>query len=239
MTSSSYQIIVRSLAQATQYFYIFQKQAAFQPPVEATNILCSSLGCQNVANYENSGAQINFSLDKQIYAGAISTVEPVPPAQLHTGMSVKLSDAMASSTTAMRAIALTTETPGSAANHTVLTLNPLALSVPVNQSGIPVGAFAMNVPSYTPTPLPKLYCGVAALNGDQTMILSSFIAPTPKMTLSCAPEQTFFVKMGYQASGNIIPYDESNSARCDFTTGFTTIIVTYNSNGTFSTKGGS
>jgi hypothetical protein len=239
MTSSSYQIIVRNLSQATQYFYVFQKQATFQPLVSSGSILCSSLGCQNAANYGNSGAQIVFGLDRQIYAGAVSTMAPVPPSQLVVLISLPASQPLVSSTTAVRPISLTTATPGSAPNCTVLTLNPLALSVPANQSGIPVGAFAMNVPSYTPTPLPELYCGVAALNGDGVNILSSFIAPLPNSTLSCAPEQIFFVKTGYQAVGSVMTYDESNSARCDFSTGFTTITVTYNSDGTFSTKGGS
>lgn len=239
MPSSSYQIIIRNLLQDTQYFYVFQKQAAFEPPASAGSNFSSSLGCQTVGNYGSSGAQIIFGLDKQIYVGAISTAAPTPPSQFKAAISPTVSQFAVSTTSTARPITLTTgSSGGSSSNFTELTVNPLALSMPTYQSGIPVGAFAINVPPYTPTPLPELVCGVAALKADQTIILSSFIAPVPNARLSCTPEQIFFVKTGYQPVGNIVAYDESNSARCDFTTGFTTITVTYNSNGTFSTQGG-
>lgn len=239
MTSSSYKIIVRNLSQTTQYFYVFQKQATFDPPTGITCIYCSSLGCQNVGNYGSSGAQIVFGLDRQVYAGAVSTAPPVPPSQSAAANTLRTSRLLVSTTTTARSIALTTGTGGDTpANFTDLTLNPLGLSVPTYQSGIMVGAFAVRVPSYTPAPFPQLFCGVAALNADQVIILSSFVAPIPSVTVSCAPEQIFFVKTGYQPAGNNIAYDEGNAARCDFTPGFATITATYNANGTFTTTQG-
>jgi hypothetical protein len=56
--------------------------------------------------------------------------------------------------------------------------------------------------------------------------------------MNCIPKQIFFVKMGYQPVGSTVAYDESNAARCDFTTGYATYTVTYNANGTFSAAGG-
>ncbi|MGR4846806.1 hypothetical protein ACIPSK_30055, partial [Rhizobium sp. LARHSG275] len=73
-------------------------------------------------------------------------------------------------------------------------------------------------PSYTPLPHPELYCGVVALNNNQAVILSSFVAPVPNAVMNCIPEQIFFVKMGYQPVGSTVAYDESNAACCDFTT---------------------
>ncbi|WP_164740460.1 hypothetical protein [Rhizobium chutanense] len=236
MTSSSYQIIVRNLSQTTQYFYLFQKQAAF-PSLVSPSVRNSSLGCQSVGNYGNSGAQINFGLDRQIYAGVICTMEAVSPSQLIALISLDATQSIIAGTTAKRAITPTTTT-GEPDNSTSLTLNPLGLSAPAYQSGVPVGAFAINVASYTPSPAPELYCGVAAVNKDPAIILSSFIVPPPNTVMSCIPQQIFFVKTGYQPAGTVVPYDESNAARCDFTTGYGTYTVTYNANGTFSATGG-
>jgi len=239
MTSSPYQIIVRNLSQNAQYFYVFQKRATFQPPTSPTSTFCCSLGCQNVGNYGSSGAQIIFKLDRQIYAGAISTAAPIPPSQPSASNSLRTSALLVSTTSTARAIALTTASGGSSTgNSSELMLNPLGLTTPTYKSSVSVGAFAIVVPSYTPTPSPELFCGVAALNTNQTVILSSFIAPAPNATMSCAPEQIFFVNTGYQSAGSVLTYDESNSARCDFTTGYGTITATYNSNGTFSVAGG-
>ncbi len=238
MNSLSYQIIVQNLSQTAQYFYVFQKQATFEP--SAGTIYCCSLGCQNVGNYGNSGAQIVFGLDKQIYAGAISTAAPPPPSLATASASSGTSRLLVSNATTKQAISLTTGAGSNPpTNFTELTLSPLGLSAPTYQSGISVGAFAINVPPYTPAPLPTLFCGVAAVNTNQAVILSSFVAPVPNATMNCSPEQVFFVKTGYQPAGNLLTYDEGNSARCDFTIGFATIIATYNSNGTFSTTGGS
>jgi len=238
MTSSSYQIIVRNLSQTTQYFYVFQKQAAFPPLPSPGPILSGSLGCQSVGNYASSGAQINFGLDSQVYAGAVSTMQSAPSPQLIALISLNAATlSVVGSTAAARPVALTTA-DGSPDNCTTLTLDPLGLSVPANQTGIAIGGFGMNVPSYTPLPHPELYCGVAALNNNQAIILSSFVAPAPNAVMNCIPKQIFFVKMGYQPVGSTVAYDESNSACCDFTTGYATYTVTYNSNGTFSATGG-
>ena len=237
MTSSSYQINVRNQSQTTQYFYLFQKQAAF-PSMTNPSVLASSLCCQSVGNYGNSGAQINFGLDRQVYAGALSTMQSAPPSQLIALIALDANTrSIVTRTTAARAITLTTAS-GSPDNCTSLSLDPLGLSVPAYQSGISAGAFAMNVPTYTPLPTPELYCGVAALNDDESIILSSFVAPAPNAVLSCIPEQVFFVKTGYQPAGTVVPYDETNAARCDFTTGYASFTVTYNANGTFLVTGG-
>ncbi|KPH06539.1 hypothetical protein CO657_27820 (plasmid) [Rhizobium acidisoli] len=239
MTSSSYQIIVRNLSQTTQYFYVFQKQAAFPSSLPSpASILSGSLGCQSVGNYASSGAQINFGLDSQVYAGALSTKQSASSSQLIALISLNAATrSIVTSTTAARPVALTTA-DGSPDNSTTLTLDPLGLSAPANQTGIAIGGFGMNVPSYTPLPNPELYCGVAALNSSEAIILSSFIAPTPNAVMNCVPKQIFFVKMGYQPMGSMVAYDESNAACCDFTTGYATYTVTYNANGTFSATGG-
>lgn len=236
MANSDYQIIVRNMSAGTQYFYVFQKQAQFQPTVASTDILSSSLGCQSVANYENSGAQIIFGLGAQIYAGAVSTMAPLPPSLEVASFSLTNSLMLVSETMAAQPIALTTAN-GSPSNTTNLTINPLALSKPNYQDATPIGNFTIKIPIYTPASPPQLYCGVASINSDQTIILSSFIAPTPNTPSNCAPKQIFFVKIGYLPAGSRVTYSESNAASCDFTSGATTISVTYNANGTFTIQG--
>ncbi|TAU13483.1 hypothetical protein ELI38_35760 [Rhizobium leguminosarum] len=228
---------VRNFSQTTQYFYVFQKQAAFPLLPSPDPILSGSLGCQSVGNYATSGAQINFGLDSQIYAGALSTKQ-VSLSQLIALLALNSATlSVVGSTSAFRPVTLTTA-DGSPDNCTTLTLDPLGLSAPANQAGIAIGGFGINVPSYTPLPHPELYCGVVALNNNQAIILSSFVAPVPNAVMNCIPKQIFFVKMGYQPVGRTVAFDESNSACCDFTTGYETYTVTYNANGTFSATGG-
>ncbi|UJW76525.1 hypothetical protein [Rhizobium sp. SL42] len=237
--ASSYQIIVRNLSQNTQYFFVFQKQARFQPAAAASQILASSLGCQSLGNYGMSGAQISFSFDTQVYAGAVSTMAPLPPPQFNALIQPAATQYLVTSTAAAQPIALSTGVQGaSPANCTMLALSPLGLSAPAYQAGLAAGSFGIAVPPFTPAPMPELFCGVAALTGGQNIVLSSFVAPTPNMTTACAPQPVYFVKIGFEPTGNVIAYDESLSARCDFTTGFASITATYNANGTFSTKGG-
>ncbi|WP_245277988.1 hypothetical protein [Rhizobium leguminosarum] len=220
-----------------QYFYVFQKQAAFPSLPSPVPILSGSLGCQSVGNYATTGAQINFGLDGQVYAGALST-KPVSAWQLIALLALNAATlSVVGSTSAFRPVMLTTA-DGSPDNCTTLTLDPIGLSAPAYQSGIAIGGFGVNVPSYTPLPRPELYCGVVALNDNQAIILSSFVAPVPNAVVTCIPKQIFFVKLGYQPVGSIVGYEESNAACCDFTTGYVTYTVTYNADGTFSATGG-
>ncbi|MGO4485172.1 MULTISPECIES: hypothetical protein [Rhizobium] len=126
ITSSSYQIIVRNLSQTTQYFYVFQKQAAFPLLPSSDPILSGSLGCQSVGNYATTGAQINFGLDSQVYAGVLSTRQ-VSLSQLIVLLSLNAATlSVVGSTSAFRAVTLTTA-DGSPDNCTTLTLDPLGL----------------------------------------------------------------------------------------------------------------
>lgn len=232
MSSDYYTIIVQNMSASTQYFFVFQQQATFTPAVASSSIYSCTLGCQAVGNYDSTGAVINFQMGAEIYAGAISTAPPPSPSECEAMVAT-------ASTDVVRSIQLATSSSSSALDCTTLTINPLGMSSPVNQSGIATGAFAVKVPSYTPAPSPELYCGLATINGDGTVLLSSYIAPTPNATMSCKPAQIFYVAIGYEEEGSVIAYDTSNAACCDFTTGYTLITVTYNPDGTFSTQNGS
>ncbi|WP_159953339.1 hypothetical protein [Rhizobium sp. 18065] len=248
--ASSYRIIVRNLSQTVLYFHVFQKQASFQPSIASAGIFASSLGCQSLGNSAQSGAQISFGFEAQVYAGALTTMAPKPPPTNALIVSNAIGAAtrfFVSSTAAAQPIALSgggsTGVAGgvqgaSPGNCTTLSLDPLGLSAATYQASLAAGSFGIDVPSYTPTPAPELYCGTAVLTGDGNIVLSSFVAPAPNGTTACAPQPIYFVRTGYQPTGNVIAYDESQAARCDFTTGFGSVTATYNANGTFSTKGG-
>ncbi len=231
MSSSYYMITVQNLSATTQYFYVFQQQATFTPTVAASSIYSSSLGCQMIGNYAETGASINFEMGAQIYAGAISTAPAVSPLEASAMVQT-------ASTNVVRAIELASAST-TALDCTTLSISPLGMSSPVNQTGITTGAFGVNVPSYTPTPDPQLFCGLATINGDGTVLLSSYVAPSPNVRMTCTPKQIFYVKTGYMADGEVVSYDTSNAATCDFTTGYMRVTVTYNADGTFSSQGGS
>lgn len=236
MTGLHYRIIVRNFSSTTQHFHLFQKAASFHSSLTINPVLSSSLGCQAVGNHESTGAEISFELSRQIYAGAISVAPAVPLSQSMKLSTDRMPRLPVNSTRAVRQIELTSVKSDNALNCTTLTLDPLGMSQPVNHAGIPVGGFGATVPSYDPAPIPALYWGVAALNSHGDIVLSSCINPQPNSTIACVPEQIFFVKTGFRPDGDVLFYDESNSARCDFTTGFTRITVNYNADGTFSTS---
>jgi hypothetical protein len=227
-------ILVQNRSNSPQYFYVVQKQADFsiQGASIGSSMLSSCLGCGQVGNYDSTKAEITFGLDAQVYAGAISTMAPQPPSQFIAMIATSASGAMATSTSAAQPVSLSGTQP---MNATRMTINPLGLSTPTTMDTLPQGAFAVAVPTYNQTDPPKLYCGNAVINQDGSIVLSSYVAPPPNQTLVCAPKQIYFVGLGYQPIGGSVVYNPSNSATCDFSSGLSTITVTYNNNGTFTT----
>jgi|694.fasta_scaffold15146_5 hypothetical protein len=224
-------ILVRNASNTTQYFYLLQQQAVIKP---SSSILSSCLGCELVGNYDSTGAQIAFSLDAQVYAGAKSTMELQPQSKFNAFLATSTSRANVTSTSAIMPVSLSGPQP---LNSTNMTINPLGLSTPTN-SDLASGTFGVAVPTYNQIEPAKLYCGNAVKNQDGSIVLSSFVAPFPNQTLTCKSEQIYYVKAGYQAIGSIVEYDittTTNWAKCDFTSDMSTITVTYMANGTFTT----
>ncbi|MGE7418243.1 hypothetical protein [Methylobacterium tarhaniae] len=232
---ASFTVLVRNASQTKNYFYIFQKISSFSTGSPA-DVTCSCLGCAQIGNYTDSGSQIEFRLDAQIYAGAISTAQTTWKSPVRT---LRRSATLNISTTssAVQPIALTTQPNDSISlNYTVMSLNPLGLSRPQNAPEVSTGSFGIQVPPYTPLPTPFLFCGNAATLKSGTVILSSFISAPQNQLLCCTPQSIYFVKVGEQPEGSPVHYDTTAStcATCDFTTGNSTIIVQYNVDGTFS-----
>lgn len=224
-------ILVRNTSNTTQYFYLLQQQAVIKPP---SSILSSCLGCGLVGNYDSTGAQITFSLDAQVYAGAKSTMELQPQSKFNAFLATSTSRANETSTSAIMPVSLSGKQP---LNSTTMTIYPLGLSKPTHSGDLASGTFGVAVPTYNQTEPAKLYCGNAVKNQEGSIVLSSFVAPFPNQTLTCKSEQIYYVKAGYQAIGSIVDYDitTTNCAKCDFTSDMSTITVTYMANGTFTT----
>lgn len=232
--ASQYTILIRNGSDTAQSFYVFQKQAEFQDPNPVEAPLTNSLGSRSLAPYASSGAQLNVSFDTQIFAGATSTLTSSPTA---TAAKTTQARAVVTQSEASQPIAPTVSpTDTTAKNQTLLGLYPLSLSVPVNVPNANVGYFAIQVPTFTPSPVPQVYCGCATRDSSGVVTLSSYISPTPNATLLCKVEPTYYVKVGNQPLGTPIQYDTTNAAACLFSWGVTTIIVTYNRDGTFSTQ---
>lgn len=235
--ASQYQIIIQNLSRQNTEFYAFQKQASFANSGVPASILSSSLAYGPLASNEGSGAQLDFGFDTQNYVGAKSTIAS-STTKFNACISLASVSNAVSQTSAAQPIDLTTSRPGETVNNfSVMNVTPLGLSAPHYRSGLDAGYFGVQVPSYSPTSPPELYCGCAAINQDGSITLSSFLAPLPNSQVNVAPVATFYVKVGNFPVGQIITYDIAQSAECNFALGYRTITVKYNPDGTFTTKG--
>ncbi|MFA7413896.1 MAG: hypothetical protein WC048_05375 [Rhizobium sp.] len=236
--SSQYQIIIKNMSGQSMSFYAFQKQASFTNSGVTPNIVSSCLASGPLAPNESSGAQLDFSFDVQNYVGAKSNITSSTLATFNASISLASAANAVSEASAVQPIELTTQTPDESVNNfSVLAVSPLGLSAAHYQSGLGAGSFGIQIPSYSPTPLPELYCGCAAINQDGSITLSSFITPLPSSQVYCAPVATYYVKVGSVPVGQVITYGTAQAALCDFTRGYRTINVQYNSDGSFTTKG--
>ena len=236
--ASQYSIIIKNMSAQTMPFYAFQKQASFANSGATPAVLSSSLASGVLAPNASSGAQLDFGFDVQNYAGAKSTATSTSQVKFNASISMVSAKSAVSSAAAVQPIDLTTSAPNQAVdNSSVLTISPLGLSAATYLPGLTAGSFAIQVPSYTPTPVPQLYCGCAAINQDGSITLSSFIAPLPNSQVYCTPYAKYYVTVGNVSVGQTITYTTSQAAECDFTPGYTVISVQYNSDGSFATQG--
>jgi|GEM_PF-3547983 len=234
--ASQFKIIIQNQSSQTTSFFAFQKEAWFDDSGATPTILTSSLASGALAPHAASGAQLTFGFDKQVYAGAKSTMTSAAMVNFNALISLVSVASSTSQTSAAQPIELTPAS-GQSDNFTVMTISPLGLSAPAYQSGLQAGSFGIQVPTYSPAPTPELYCGCAVINQDGSITLSSFIAPMPGSQVDCAPLPVYFVKAGTYTVGEVITYDTTQAAKCDFTQGYSVINVTFNQDGSFTTSG--
>lgn len=233
-----YQMIIKNMSGQDLFFYAYQQQAAFANSGATLSILSSSLAFGRLAPNDSSGAQLDFRFDAQNYVGAKSRIPSTSLATFNASISPAIAKNTTGETSAIQPIELTTSTPSeSVDNYSVLTVCPLGLSSAHYQQDLDAGYFGVQVPSFSPSSLPELYCGCAAINQDGSVTLSSFISPLPNSQVYCAPVPTYYVKVGNVPVGQLITYGTEQSAKCDFTLGYRVINVNYENDGSFTTKG--
>jgi hypothetical protein len=229
--SYPYQIIVQNAAATALSFYAFQQQAAFEDSQSTLTISSSALAAGELAPYSTSGSQLTFTFSAQNYAGAKSDI-PYATAVKDAGLrSTRTNVLMSSEASALQPIQLSAS--GTPANASTLSVSPLGLSPAAYQPDVPIGYFAISVPTFSNSTAPNLCCGCAAVNQNGIFVLSSFLSPLPNSTVNCAPVPIFYVKMGKCTVGEVIAYSTMQSGECNFTSGVQTIKVVYNSDGTF------
>jgi len=231
-----YKIVVINNSSQSQPFSLFQAPSAYGTTAQ---VVSTSLDCQPLRPFSEAGTTLSFSVDSQVYAGAQETMPSTfknSTSESHL-LSRSLAAASAPQTSAVQKVNPTKDVGSGAANFTIMSVDPVGLSPAIAKDGLPLGAFCISVPSYTP-PVPLYKIGNAAVNQDGSVILSSFIQAPPNQLVLITVSQVFYVAAASFPTGSVIDYTTamSSAAECDFSKGYTTYTVSYGSNGRFSVQ---
>ena len=203
---------------AAQQFYFFQQPAIYSG---GQQVWSNSLYSATLAPYDESGAILTFLIDMQFYAG-IQQAYSYPQVGQTSGYS-----------SASRAIDLAPKTPDPTVNDaTIATVNPLGLSKPSNNPQVQPGAFRITTPIYSP---PAIYNVGSAVSVNGGIVLSNFIVASPNNNTDCQPILKYYVQTGTYTPGTVMNFTASSAeaAICDFTGGITTINVSLNADGSW------
>jgi len=226
-------IEITNHASSKMHFYAVQQPAAFTSAGSSMSASSSCLATGAVQPHHTSGTTLTFQFGQHPYVAASSN-----QAKYLTLAKTQLTPSAAFATVgADWPITLTPDdTTQQVPNNTQLSVSSLGLTKPSYDGGIPKGNFGVTVPSYTPSGGLQLYCGNGILAGQSQVILSSFVAPMPVSHIFCEPTPKFYVKVGNNAVGSVVPFSKTDAALCDFSTGFDTCKVVYKSDGTFAVQ---
>lgn len=216
--SSLITINVINNSPSTQNFFFFQQPATY---VGGQTVYSNSLYSQTLLPNASSGSILTFMLLQEFYAAVQEQIELPVPGQPSGYRS------------AIRPIALTPAPGGAPTNNkTTMSVSPLGLSLPTNDSMVQAGAFRIETPIYEPV-LITYNGGMGVKTLEGSVILSNFITLLPNQTLDCQPVRKFYVQTGSFTSGIVINFTSSSitAAVCDATSGYTTFKVTYRADG--------
>jgi len=206
---------------SVQSFYFFQQPAVY---TGGGSVYSNSLWASSLVPFAQTGGQLTFVANVQFYAGVQQAVSLVPQVGQVSGSAL-----------ASQPIELAT-TGGTPKDGTTMKVNPLGLAVPTYMSGVQPGAFRIVTPAYDPSRTP--YNAGSATQANRLIVLSSFVVPPPNQNIDYRPILKYYVAVGYFTPGTVINFSHSSvgSAVCDFTGGSTAAQVTYNADGTWSTR---
>jgi hypothetical protein len=218
--AGTYQITVFNNSPKPQTMVFFQEPALYSVSGEAqvhSNCLASR---QMAAKPKVGSAQIRFMTDIGLYAGVRSLSSPFEAGLSDSYVIAEVPIEIASSSNRI------------VKNMTRMSVDSgLALSPPVNSSGILEGTFRIVTPVFTPATTPY-NVGLAALDRHNIM-LSNYIAAPPNQSIDVKPIAKFYVATGNYVAGRIIDFNSVSAALCDASTGKDEFQVIYNPNGTW------
>lgn len=198
-------------------FFFFQQPAIY---VGNSTVYSNSLFSELLAP-SNLGATLTFQSNIQYYAGVQQTNNAVPIPGQQNGFA-----------SAIQPINLTAK--GSTdPNATIMTPTPLSLSQATYKDGVEPGAFRILTGTYQP-PAQQFYAG-SAVSANGSIVLSNYVLAEPQQNIDCQPILKFYVATGNYTAGANMNFTQSslNAALCDFTGGYTTANVSYNTDGSW------
>ncbi len=225
----AYTFIIRNQTDQTCSFYLFQQQPTYTVSNGAPSVIQSSCLCSGeVAPYSSSGSELEFVVDAQVFAGAVS--DAITPTGAQTALfttEVKADDTESLNLAVQPIEIAASSSDDTSADNTSLTLDPLGLSPPFNLADVSEASFGITVPNFDTGSVPGLYCGNAVQIHDGYYVLSSFIQPFPNIQINCAPIPAFYITVGSYAVGEVVPYKitGSNITGITFTGGPDAVIT--------------
>jgi hypothetical protein len=176
-----------------------------------------------------SGAQWNIEIEREIHA-AVEAPDPIIHPKPTPGPLV------VTSTTIVKQLVQVTDHDTEALNYTKMSINPLALSLPINENDIPPGNFRVWIPSYVPTDLYYFKVGSAETNVLGEDFLSWYIKAPPAVNVDFEPDPVYYVSVGFAPQGKPAPSPGGiPTATCDFKNA-NIISAIYNVDGSWSVK---
>jgi hypothetical protein len=225
-----YTILIFNNSGSNKPFFIYQEPALYSVSSSLLqSVQSSSLDTKELSS--GLGASIAFTVDTQVYAGV---QEPDrlsrTPGRLSAAPAL-LTDLQSFAVQPIQVTASGT----TAANATNMIINPLGLSPPTHSDNVPDGCFRIAIPSYMPCES-SYNAGCAVIDKKGAVILSSFVKAPPALPLDCKPVAIFYVAVGNYFAGTIVKVAnvDGPTAKCDFTKGATTIVATFEPNGSWS-----
>jgi hypothetical protein len=212
---SNYVLLVNNHSTEIEQFFFYQKapKSSVAGPVS-----CCSLGTNNVS----PNAQWKCQIDRDIYA-ATEGRDPMIN--------------FVATTTIVKQPVQVTNTDATAPNYTKMSINPLALSLPINANDIPRGNFRVWIPSYVPTSQYYFNVGSSETSEFGEDFLKWYVRAPPAQNVDFEPEAIYYVSIGTVPQGKPVSSPGGAPlARCVFGDNIGVISATYNVDGTWCVK---
>lgn len=204
-------------------FFFFQKPAVY---IGGQQVYSNSL-YKRTLGPASGGGEITFMSNLQFYAAVQQTDTATPPVGDDSGYE-----------SAIQAIDLAAKN-NQPPNHDSAIMSwdsntqALGLASPTNDPEVQSGAFRITTATYSAPPTFFNAGSATMVNGG--VVLSSFVNAQPQTRIDCQPVLQYYVQTGEYRAGTVMNFSESSvdAASCDFTGGYVTANVVYQTNGSW------